>query len=112
MALGGVQPVSEQNPGDMTNWVISLARTINLLLQGKANSVKIETFTLRASQTTTTLTDSRLGNLSVLTFMPLTAHGATALQNLWVSNQLQGTCTVNHASSANTDQSFRVQING
>ena len=112
MSQGGVQPVPEQSPGNMTQWTIKIARTVNLMLRGKINSLVGTKVTLRASQTTTTLTDERIGASSHLTFMPLTAHAATAAANLYVSALNQGSATLTHSSSANTDQDFRVSIIG
>lgn len=112
MSQGGTQPVPEQSPGDMTNWVIKIARSLNLALRGKINAIMLNSVTLTASSTTTTITDERIGASSWLGFMPLTAHAATAKQNLWVSQQLQGSATLTHSSSANVDQTFRVLIIG
>lgn len=83
---------------------------INRLLIGRLNISVV--LTLRASQTTTTLTDSRIGANSVIIATPLTADAATALPSLWYSNFAKGSCTVNHASSANVDQTFRFGVVG
>lgn len=85
---------------------------LNQILRGKINVVMNATLTLRASQTTTTLTDERIGPKSILSFMALTASAATAAQSLYVTGQLKGSCTINHASNAATDQNFTVAIFG
>lgn len=113
MSQGGVQPVSEQqSAANLPLWVTSIARTVNLLLRGKSNSVKVETFTLTAGATSTTLTDERLGDMTVVSFMPLTANAATAKGTIWIDTQLQGSCVVHHANNAQTDKSFTVMFTG
>ena len=113
MSQGGVQPIQRTvDQKSLSQWGAKLSDAFNLVLKGKINCLIPTTVTLRASQTTTTLTDERIGASSHLTFQPLTAHAATALANLWVSNQLAGSCTINHSSSANADQNFRVSILG
>jgi hypothetical protein len=95
-----------------------LAEASNRHNMGKFNVV-LEV-TLRASQTTTTIQDNRITANSVFVFMPTTAHAATAAANIYVSestitaatNTTPGSAVITHASSANTDQSFRVGILG
>lgn len=87
-----------------------LAQIANRLNRGKFNATG--SITLRASQTTTTLTDERIGATSYIDFMPTTAHGATAKQSIFMTNFIKGAATINHASSANTDQSFVYAVLG
>lgn len=68
--------------------------------------------TLTANTTTTTLTDERIGYGSFIELMAQTAHAATAKNDIFITNRIKGSCTVNHASSANTDQTFTVLILG
>lgn len=89
-----------------------LAKKLNLMNAGKVNCTQTG-FTLNTSATTTTLTDSRLYANTYVDFMPTTAHAAAAkVAGMWVSGQVKGSCTVNHASSANTDQVFTALILG
>lgn len=90
-------------------WAERLVYAVNLLI-AKANCTV--DLTLTASDTTTTMTDFRIHPGCVLGFMPTTANAATAKPSIWVSNVGKGTATINHASSANTDQDFRVSIVG
>jgi|TARA_R110002020_G_scaffold473679_2_gene703309 hypothetical protein len=83
---------------------------LNNTISGKLNSTG--TITLTASSTTTTLTDARIGVNSVILFMPVTANGATAKANLYVSARADGSATLTHASSANSDQNFEYVIIG
>lgn len=85
---------------------------VELIRQKQGNLNVTVDLTLRTSQTTTTLTDNRIGPNSFLGWMPQTAHAATAAPNLWISNRVKGSCTVNHASSANSDQTFTFVILG
>jgi hypothetical protein len=83
---------------------------VNRLMIGRLNATR--DVTLTASATTTTLTDSRLGPNSFIGFMPQTANAKTALANIYVTGRTKGSATINHASSANTDQTFTVLIVG
>lgn len=93
-----------------------VARTVNLLLQGKLNAVT--TVTLTANTTTTTITDARITSSSFIGFMPKTANAAAALANLYVSAQMgsngtvAGSATLTHANNAQTDRTFNVLIIG
>ena len=83
------------------------------MLNDQVNKGKINctaALTLTPNVTTTTLIDERIGAYSYIDFMPLTAHAATAKASIFVTNQMSGQATVNHASSANTDQNFMVVI--
>tara|TARA_R100001015_G_C4507069_1_gene79868 strand:+ start:49 stop:378 length:330 start_codon:yes stop_codon:yes gene_type:complete len=81
-----------------------VSTSLNSTIDGKLNSTG--SITLRASQTTTTLTDERIGGNSIILFMPTTANANTAKANLYVSSRGEKTATLTHASSANADQTF------
>lgn len=68
--------------------------------------------TLRASQTTTVVTDPRLTAFSAVQWMPMSASAATAAAALWAVPSLNGTLTLTHASNAAADQKFRLSIFG
>tara|TARA_R110002020_G_scaffold342193_1_gene556712 strand:- start:246 stop:572 length:327 start_codon:yes stop_codon:yes gene_type:complete len=87
-----------------------VSSALNNVMDGKINSTGA--ITLRASQTTTTLTDARIGGDSVIVFMPITANGKTAENNLFVSARVSGSATLTHASSSNSDQNFAYIIVG
>tara|TARA_R100001591_G_scaffold2176_1_gene5425 strand:+ start:22 stop:348 length:327 start_codon:yes stop_codon:yes gene_type:complete len=87
-----------------------VSTTLNNVMDGKINSTG--EITLRASQTTTTLEDARIGGDSVIVFMPTTANGKTAENDLFVSARASGTATLTHASSSNNDQNFAYIIVG
>jgi hypothetical protein len=88
-----------------------MARKINGLNQGKFNAT-IDV-TLRASQTTTTVTDARIAATSFLMWMPQTANASTAERaGIYVTGRTKGSAVLNHASNAATDQTFTVLIIG
>jgi len=87
-----------------------ISSTVNNTLDGKLNSTG--TITLTASATTSTLTDARIGENSIILFMPITANGNTAKANLYVSARADGSATLTHASSGNTDQNFGYVVIG
>lgn len=91
-----------------------LATKLNQVNQGKFNCT-IEV-TLKASSTTTTITDVRISPFSVILWMPVTAHAAAeiAAGGLYIpeSTMLNGSAVIQHANNAQTDRSFRVGIFG
>ena len=87
-----------------------LARAVNRINGGKFDCTVDAT--LRASQTSTTLSDPRIGATSHLMAMPLSASAQAAQGSIWYSNPMKGQITVNHASSAEVDQNFRFAILG
>jgi hypothetical protein len=103
------QPVPDAPATYVQQWAIRLVAMVNTLLR-KANGTA--DLTLTPSATSTVMTDARLSAVSVLTFMPTTAHAATAKTSIYVTAQKQGQATINHASSANSDQTFRVALHG
>jgi hypothetical protein len=105
----GFPPVPE-NEADEQEHRRKIARAVNRINGGKFNATG--SITLRANQTTTTLTDSRIYATSFIWLMPTTANAKTALANVYFTNLLKGSATINHSSSANTDQSFTYLVIG
>lgn len=89
-----------------------MARTINAILIGKAN-VTIDV-TLRASQSTTTITDARIGyTTAVIPAMPLTVNGAVALDSgIWFDVPKSGSVVVHHAAAVAANQTIRFVLIG
>jgi len=87
-----------------------VSNALNNTINGKLNSTG--SVTLRASQTTTTLTDERIGGNSVILFMPTTANANSTKSSLFVSARQNNTATLTHASSSNTDQTFGYVVVG
>ncbi len=87
-----------------------LAIGINALGDGRSNAVG--TVTLRASETTTTISDDRIGPDSVLSFMPTTSTAAAAMDVLYISARGKGTATITHDSDAASDRTYSYCIQG
>lgn len=89
-----------------------LAHAINRTMAGKLNANAAVTLT--ANATSTTLTDPRLGPNTAILFMPQTANAAAAKASLFVpsATQTTGSAVINHASSANADQTFTLLLIG
>jgi hypothetical protein len=94
--------------------VYELVVKIQEIMAGKLNNVG--SMTLTANATTTTLIDPNIGPNSLILFDPLTSNGKVAFNSdLFFVNArgaTKGQATVNHASSANTDQTFNYGIFG
>lgn len=80
-----------------------VARTVNLLLEGRINSVGNVTL---STATTTTLVSNYYANVnSKVLLMPQSANAAAALATTWVVPSARS-MTINHASATSTDRSF------
>ena len=85
-----------------------LCAVLSRINRGKVNCTKA--VTLSPSLTATTLTDERIGYGSFIDFMPTTASAATAKASIYITNQVNGSCTINHAANTAIDQTFVVAI--
>ena len=81
-----------------------VSSVLNNTLDGKLNSTG--EVTLTASATSTNLVDERIGVNSVIILEPTNANSNSAKGNLYVSARANGSATLTHASSGNTDQNF------
>ena len=108
----GYDPKSPEFFHRLTEALRQLAETANSLRDGKINTRG--EITLRASQTTTTLTDTRIGPNSFIALFPLTANAAGKVATTYVSARAttEGQATITHASSADADQDFMYVILG
>lgn len=110
MSRPSYQPVATAGANEAAHRT-QIAEALNRILAGGINCTT--TITLTANATTTTFKDPRIGGFSYIAFMPTTANASTAEKaGIWISAQQKGQCTINHASSANTDQNFTVSILG
>jgi hypothetical protein len=106
----GYDGVPERHP-DPVEHARMLARAVNRLSSGKFNGTL--DVTLRASQTTTPLSDPRLAATSVILWMPRSANASVAEKaGLWVSDRRTGAAILNHAAAAASDQDFTLLIVG
>jgi hypothetical protein len=74
----------------------AVSEVVRGIMDGKTNNTG--EITLTQSQTTTTLTDRRIGPTTVILFSPLNDKGAAELGTLYVSARGQGTATLTHGS--------------
>ena len=74
----------------------AVAEVVRGVMDGKTNNTG--EITLTQSQTTTTLTDRRIGPTTVILLSPLNDKGADELTHLYVSARGQGTATLTHRS--------------
>lgn len=106
--MSQIQALSQTPPDHPTN----VARTVNMLMEGKINSVG--TVTLTNAGTTTTLIDNHINPVCVILFWPQTANAAGVTSSLWYDltsiptqgNTKQGQITLNHSSAAHADLTF------
>jgi hypothetical protein len=89
---------------------VQLAKVVGQLNGGKMNAVL--DVTLAPGATSTVVQDPRIGVFSFIGFMALTANANSALPSLFCSPSVNGSVTLHHASSPNTDQQFRLLIIG
>ena len=84
----------------------------NQILEGKINAHG--SVTLTASSATTVVTDRRVGNLSVVVFMPETANAAAEIPTMYVSAiaPRSSTFTITHTNNAQTDRDFKYAVLG
>lgn len=85
-----------------------LADAVNGAIDGRTNNAGLLTIT--ASQTTTAITDSRVGIDSVILLSPLTANAAAAIGTTYVSARGDSTFTLTHANNAQTDRDFAYAV--
>ena len=96
---GNVPSIQERNPARIT-------QALRDLFAGRSNAVG--TVTLRANQTTTTVTGLNVGADSRVFLMPTTANAAAEFGagSIYVGTVAAGTFTITHASNANADKTF------
>ncbi len=87
-----------------------IAATLIGVLAGKLNAVG--SVTLTANATTTTLTDSRIGGGSFISFAPTTVSAVQGLAVLYVSAKAKGSATLTHDSTTDVDRTYDVLIIG
>lgn len=86
--------------------IARVAFAVNQLTQGRSNAVG--SVTLRASQTTTTVTAPNCGASSHVFLFPRTANAAAVVATTYVlsSNVTAGQFIITHASDSDVDQTF------
>lgn len=86
--------------------IAQLREAVRLAFSGKLDCCL--SITLRANETTTTITDKRIGADSVILLMPTTttATGVTKIV------PAAGSAVITHSNTADTDKIFRIAILG
>ena len=95
MAVNLEYPTVQESGGSSAR---DTAIVIRNLVEGKGNNRG--EVTLALNQTTTTLTDIRIGPESQIGLMPLDANAAA--ETWWISGRTDGSATINHTSAATT----------
>jgi hypothetical protein len=85
-----------------------ISEVTNGIMNGKTNNTG--SVLLRASNTTTTITDERLGFDSIILLSPLSANAAA--QTPYISTKAKGSVIITHTSTAHTDLNFDYIIVG
>jgi hypothetical protein len=86
-----------------------IAEGVNRLNQGHSNTTLFVTFDPGTSETV--VTDSRISLQTCVSLHPQTANAAAALPTTYTVCT-NGSMTINHASSTDTDLTFTVGLNG
>lgn len=96
---GNVPAITETSPK-------RIVQAIRDLFSGRSNAVG--EVTLRASQTTTTVTALNVGPDTKVFLMPTTANASAAFSDgvTRISSVAAGSFTITHASDSNTDKTF------
>lgn len=81
-----------------------VVQAIRELFMGRSNAVG--EVTLRASQTTTTVTAINCGPDSKVFLMPTTANAAADFASCYISAVAAGSFTITHPSDADVDKTF------
>jgi hypothetical protein len=101
---------------EVKEWCRRLSRVVNQAMQGKTNNTSETAVTLTANATTTTVTEApnRIGEATVILFMPTTANAAAAMANIYVSSRsvANNTFTITHANTATVDRTFNYVLVG
>ena len=98
--------------GAVIAWLSGLRDIVNNIMRGKINATL--DVTLIVSAPSTTVSDARIGGSCGIYLMPLSANAAAEIGNgtIWWGPPGSQTVTLNHASNAQADRSFRLLIIG
>lgn len=87
-----------------------LGGLIRSIMTGKMNNGG--TVTLTANDTTTTVTDDRVGANTRVILFPTSSTAAADIANTYVSAVGDGSFTITHSSTADSDKSFSYLLGG
>ena len=103
-------PVLPTKWTDIAEQVRKIVTALNNVLRGKTNNTG--EVTLTANDTTTTLSDIRIGIQSVISLQPTTSNAAGALASTYLDDPGDGSVVINHANNAQTDRTFKYIVTG
>lgn len=99
---------------NVIDWLRKLSISVVDTIRGKLDNTG--TFTLTANSAITTVTESagRIGENTIVIWMPITANAATAMANVYLSSQsvTNKTFTLTHTNNAQTDRTFSYMLIG
>jgi hypothetical protein len=98
-----VPKISTRGLSDAQQLVL-MAERINSIIDGKIDAV--DSFTLTANATTTTVSDNKFESNMVPVWSPATANAAAAMTNVYLSARTKGGFTLTHSNTATTDRTF------
>ena len=98
--------------GAVIAWLSGVRDVVNNIMRGKINATLDVPLTVSAASTT--VSDARIGGSCGIYLMPLSANAAAEIGNgtIWWGPPGNQTVTLNHASNAQADRSFRLLIIG
>jgi len=91
-------------------WLKWISQQLDSAFEGKLRSVG--SVTLTANDTTTTISDKRIGTESKILLQATTANAAAVVSTTYISAKAKDSATITHASDADTDQTFDYFIVG
>jgi hypothetical protein len=99
---------------EISEWCRRIARVTNQSMQGKTNNTGSVTLTANAASTTVTEAPNKIGDSTVILFMPTTANAVAAMTNVYVSSRSvsNNTFTITHANTATIDRTFNYILVG
>jgi hypothetical protein len=88
----------------------AVAEIVNGIMDGKTNNTG--TITLRSSNTTTTLTDARIGAESVIIMTPMSENAAKEFGSAFISARTNGSATITHKNTGHADLNYTYIVVG
>lgn len=101
---------------EVKEWCRRISRVVNQAMQGKTNNTGTCTLTANSATTTVTEAPNRIGEETIVLFMPTTANAATEFGagTLRVSTRsvANNTFTITHVNNAQNDRTFNYVLIG
>ena len=100
----------EETVWNLAQYSMQVAEVTNGARRGKISPCN--EITLRANETTTTLTSEDISANSHIFMFPLSANAASVIASTYISSMTNGQAVITHPSDANTDKTFDYVILG